>query len=170
MKFREFHPNIKIRLGETFVSRLVGSMIFPFMTLYLAYHFGAKLTGILLIINVFIGIACSFVGGYLADHYGRRNIMIVSECVRAVAFLIMALSNSPWFESPVLTFLMMTVNTICFGFGTPATQAMLIDVSTQNERKLMYTISYWASNFANAVGGILGAFLFNRIPKEVSLF
>ncbi|WP_254391733.1 hypothetical protein [Terribacillus sp. DMT04] len=75
MRFRDFHPNIKIRLIESFVSSLIGSMVMPFMTIYLAMHFGAKVAGILLLVNVFLGIGMSLLGGYFSDVFGRRKIM-----------------------------------------------------------------------------------------------
>jgi MFS transporter, DHA1 family, multidrug resistance protein B len=31
MRFKDFHKNIKIRIIETFMSRFIGSMIFPFI-------------------------------------------------------------------------------------------------------------------------------------------
>ena len=167
MRFRDFHKNIKIRIIESFLSSIIGSMVFPFMAIYLAAHFGAKVAGLLLLINVFIGIGLSFIGGYFADQFGRKKIMATAETLRLVAFLIMALSNSPWFELPTLTFLMMTVNSICWGLAGPADQAMLIDVSTPEQRNYMYSIGYWSSNLSIALGGILGAFLFKHYLFEL---
>ena len=169
MRFRDFHKNIKIRLIENFISRFIGSMIFPFMSIYLAVHFGAKVAGLLLLINVFIGIGINFLGGYFADQFGRKKVMLFAETLRFLAFLTMMICNSPWFESAAITFAMMTVNSICWGLAGPANQAMLIDVSTPPQRKLMYSISYWANNLSIAVGGILGAFLFKDYLFELFL-
>ncbi|WP_270180989.1 MDR family MFS transporter [Alkalihalobacillus sp. CinArs1] len=160
MRFRDFHKNIKIRIIESFISRFIGSMIFPFMSIYLAFHFGAKIAGMLLLINVFVGIGITFVGGYFGDQFGRKRIMLIAETLRFFAFTTMMVCNSPWFESPTITFAMMTVNSISWGLAGPANQAMLIDVSTPPQRKLMYSITYWANNLSIAIGGIIGAFLF----------
>ncbi|QHA90913.1 MFS transporter [Bacillus sp. N1-1] len=169
MRFKDFHKNIKIRLIENFISRFIGSMIFPFMSIYLAVHFGAKVAGLLLLVNVFIGIGINFLGGYFADQFGRKKVMLFAETLRFLAFLTMMICNSPWFESAAITFAMMTVNSICWGLAGPANQAMLIDVSTPPQRKLMYSISYWANNLSIAVGGILGAFLFKDYLFELFL-
>jgi MFS transporter, DHA1 family, multidrug resistance protein B len=169
MRFKDFHKNIKIRLIENFISRFIGSMIFPFMSIYLAVHFGAKVAGLLLLVNVFIGIGINFLGGYFADQFGRKKVMLFAETLRFLAFLTMMICNSPWFESASITFAMMTVNSICWGLAGPANQAMLIDVSTPPQRKLMYSISYWANNLSIAVGGILGAFLFKDYLFELFL-
>lgn len=167
MKFRDFHKNIKIRIIETFISRFISGMIFPFMTIYLVNHFGAKTAGLLLLVNVAAGITVSFIGGYFSDQFGRKRIMLWAEILRLAAFFTMMVSNSPWFESALLTFLMMTINSICWGLAGPANQAMLIDVSTPEQRKLIYSITYWANNLSIAIGGILGAVLFKHYLFEL---
>jgi MFS transporter, DHA1 family, multidrug resistance protein B len=167
LRFHDFHINIKIRIIESFLSRFVGNMIFPFMAIYLANFFGGKIAGLLLLINVFIGIGLTFIGGYIADQYGRKNVMLVAEVIRSMAFLTMMISNSPWFQSPLITFFMMTVNSICSGLAGPANQAMLIDVSSQEQRKSMYSIMYWANNLSIAIGGIVGAILFKSYLFEL---
>ncbi|MEC0302769.1 MDR family MFS transporter [Terribacillus saccharophilus] len=162
MRFRDFHPNIKIRLVESFVSSLIGSMVTPFMTIYLAMHFGAKVAGLLLLVNVFLGIGMSLLGGYFSDLFGRRKIMLLAETLRLVAFFMMMVSNSPWFESAEITYAMIMLNSICWGLAGPANDAMLIDVSTPDQRRLIYSIGYWASNLSIALGGIAGAFMFEN--------
>jgi MFS transporter, DHA1 family, multidrug resistance protein B len=160
MRFRDFHINIKIRIIEEFLSSSVTGMVFPFMAIYLAVHFSASITGLLLIINVIVGVIANFIGGYYSDLIGRKKLMVSGESLRLMAFLVMALSNSPWFDMPILTFLMMTVNSVTWGLAGPAGQAMLIDVSTPEQRKYMFSLTYWATNFSIALGGILGGFLF----------
>jgi MFS transporter, DHA1 family, multidrug resistance protein B len=160
MRFRDFHPNIKLRIIFGFFSEIIGSMIFPFMAIYFAVHFGAKLTGVLLIVNIVVGALVGFYGGYLSDLMGRKRLMVTAEVLRSVSLVIMTLANSPWFESPVLTFVMFLVGSICWGIEGPATDAMLIDVSKPAERKLMYAIMYWSANLSIAIGGAVGAFLF----------
>ncbi|AYC30080.1 MDR family MFS transporter [Paenisporosarcina cavernae] len=167
MRFRDFHPNIKLRIIFGFFSEIIGSMIFPFMAIYFTIHFGAKLTGILLIVNVIIGALVGFYGGYLSDKVGRKKLMVAAEGIRFVSLIVMTIANSPWFESPMITFLMFLVSSICWGIVGPATDAMLIDVSKPPERKLMYAIMYWSANLSIAIGGTIGAFLFESYLFEL---
>ncbi|WP_026693977.1 MDR family MFS transporter [Peribacillus kribbensis] len=167
MNIMSFHRTIKIRLAESFLSSFIGSMIFPFMAIYLSQYFGTKETGILLLINVCVGIAINFYGGYFSDQFGRKKIIVFAESLRFVSFFVIMLSNSPWFHSPVLTYIMMTFNSVCWGLAGPASQAMLMDVSRPEERKTMYSIMYWANNLSIALGGIMGGFLFKHYLFEL---
>ncbi|AIF67678.1 hypothetical protein GZ22_14215 [Terribacillus saccharophilus] len=166
MRFRDFHPNIKIRLVESFVSSLIGSMVTPFMTIYLAMHFGAKVAGLLLLVNVFLEIGMSLLGGYFSDLFGRRKIMLLAETLRLVAFFMMMVSNSPWFESAEITYAMIMLNSICWGLAGPANDAMLIDVSTPDQRRLIYFSNHiWVLFIMMAVLTIGEVF---RVPVEQS--
>lgn len=167
MKFMDLHKNIKIRISESFLSTFVSSMVFPLMAIYLANHFGIVIAGFLLMFNALVGIFMNFIGGYFADQYGRKKNILSAEIIRFIAFFTMMICNSPWFSSPVITFFMMVLNSVCWGLSGPANGAMLIDVSKQEQRKLMYTIMYWANNLAIAVGGILGAILFKEYLFEL---
>ena len=167
MGFKQFHRTIKIRIIESFLSTAISGMIFPFMAIYLSSHFGVKTAGLLLLINVFVGIAINFFGGYFSDSFGRKKLIVFAESLRFLAFLTMMICNSPWFTEPLITFFMMTVNSICWGLAGPANQAMLIDVSRPEERKSMYTIMYWANNLSIAFGGAIGGFMFREYFFEL---
>lgn len=162
MGFLQFHRTIKIRIIESSLSTAIGSMVFPFMAIYFSGYFSVNTTGLLLLINGFIGIAMNLYGGYFSDRFGRKKLIVVAELLRFLAFMTMMVFNSPWFHSPLITFLMFTIHTICSALIGPANQAMLIDVSKPDERKLMYTIMYWANNMSIALGGILGGLLFKE--------
>lgn len=167
MKFRDLHRNVKVRVVESFASNIVSNMIFPFMGIYFAEHYGAGRTGVLLVVNVLFTIIAGGFGGYFADRFGRKRMMLVAEPIRLLAFAVMALCNSSWFVSPMLTFGMLLVISICGGLSFPAVEAMLVDVSTPESRKLIFSIDYWSINASVLIGGILGGFLFKRFLFEL---
>lgn len=166
---KELHPNIRIRIYTSFLSRLVGSMIFPFMAIYFTREMNSTIAGILLTINVGIQFVASLYGGYLADHLGRKRMMVIGEWMKAIAFIGMIVANSPWGTFPWPTYLMLTIISISSGFITPAAEAMLIDVSTKETRSFMYSINYWAVNFSLMLGLIVGGFLFKTHFFELML-
>ena len=167
MRFRDFHPNIQIRIITSFLSRFVGTMIFPFMAIYFSVKLGQSIAGVLLIINILASVIVSFYGGYIADIVGRKKVMVISQIIQVFAFAVMAIANSSWLDSPWLTFWMMFVQSISSGLLNPAAEAMLIDVSTKENRRFMYSINYWANNLSIGLGSILGGFLFKSYRFEL---
>lgn len=158
--FRNLHRNLKVRIFEIFIVSILNNMLYPFLAIYFAQKFGAALAGIMMVFNILVGAIAGFYGGHLGDKIGRRKTMLISEQIRLFAFVIAILANSPWFEWPWVTFAVMTVNSICWGLAAPALEAMVIDVSTPENRKFVYTVQYWGVNVGMVVGSLLGGFLF----------
>ncbi|RNB84662.1 MFS transporter [Brevibacillus fluminis] len=160
MDFFQLHPNIRIRIVTSFLTRAVGTMIFPFMAIYFAEKLGKGLAGILLLVTIIAQILTSFYGGYLADRYGRKIVMVYAQVALVMSFAVMCLANSPLLDSAWLTFAMMLLQSICNGMINPAADAMLIDVSTKENRTFMYSISYWSTNLSIAIGALFGGLFF----------
>ncbi|CAG7607490.1 Na(+), Li(+), K(+)/H(+) antiporter [Paenibacillus solanacearum] len=171
MKWREFHPNVKIRLLEKFITDVIGGMVFPFMAIYSAERLGSGLTGALIMINVAVGFLAGFYGGYFADLAGRKKVIAFAELLRLAAIVTMALANIPGAISPFaaawITMAMMMMNSICSGLSDPASTAMLIDVTPPQHRRFIYGITYWTSNLSVALGGIVGGFFFSHYLFEI---
>jgi MFS transporter, DHA1 family, multidrug resistance protein B len=168
-RFRDYHINVKVRIAQIFLSDMVAGAIFPFLAIYFASFFGAKITGILLLINVIVGMIVGLYGGYYADRVGRKKLMVVAGVIRMAAFIVMALVNSPLHTSPEITFLMALLVFASFGLDGPAADAMIIDITKPKERKGVYALLYWSFNLAFAVGGILGALTFKNFLFELLL-
>ncbi len=146
---------------------MVSGAVIPFMAIYFSEHFGATLTGILLLLNVVIGLLVGLYGGYYSDQMGRKKLMVIAGLIRMVAFIVMAIANSPMLTSPMLTFVMVLIVGASFGLDGPAADAMLIDITKPSERKGVYSLMYWSFNLAFAVGGIVGALAFNHYLFEL---
>ncbi|MBD0382834.1 MDR family MFS transporter [Paenibacillus sedimenti] len=160
MEFFKLHPNIRIRIFTSFLNRSAGTMIFPFMAIYFSEKLGQGLAGILLLITLAAQVVMSVYGGYLSDLRGRKVIMVSSLGIQFIALSIMTLANSSLLDSAWLTFTMMLVQSACNGMMSPAADAMLIDVSTKEDRSFMYAIQYWSVNLSVAIGSVLGGLWF----------
>ncbi|MEI5991269.1 hypothetical protein A5881_002803 [Enterococcus termitis] len=158
--FKSLHPNIRARIFIQFLSKVVGSMIFPFMAIYFTNTLSSGIAGVLVTINVIVQFLAGIYGGHLTDIFGRRQLMIVGEWLKSAAYLGMFLVNSPVFNSVWLTFFMILVVSISQGIINPAADAMLIDVSTAENRTFMYSISYWANNLSILIGVMVGGWFF----------
>lgn len=167
--FKELHPNIRTRIYLSFLSKVVSSMIFPFMAIYFTEKINAETASILLIINIAVQFLANLYGGYLADLIGRKKIMVLGELIKVFAFTGMLISNSPYWTSPWLTFMMMLLVGISSGLTNPASDAMLIDVSTPKTRTYMYSINYWAVNLSIMIGSIIGGWFFRTHLFELIL-
>lgn len=150
--FRELHPNIRARILIQFLSKVIGSMIFPFMAIYFSMEINSSVAGFLLMINVLAQFLAGMYGGHLADIIGRKKLMVTGELLKVFAFLGMVLCNSPMFHSPWITFVMLLIIGVAQGLINPAGEAMLIDVSTPENRSFMYSVSYWANNLSIMIG------------------
>ncbi|MFF0830569.1 MDR family MFS transporter [Brevibacillus sp. NPDC003359] len=169
MSFSHLHPNIRIRIVTSFLTRLVGNMIFPFMAIYFSAKLGPAITGLLLVLAVCAQILMGFYGGYLADRWGRKKVMVYGQWIQCLGLFIMMAANSPWLDSALLTFAMMLVQNASNGMINPAADAMLIDVSTKENRTYMYGINYWSNNLSIALGSVVGGLLFATHRFELLL-
>ncbi|UTE73812.1 MFS transporter [Rossellomorea marisflavi] len=160
VKLKGIHPNVKFRLVMQFFGGLVSMAVMPFLAIYFAGKLGATITGIVLVVVILSGIAGGFLGGSLSDKLGRKKIMVYGELGLLVSYVFITLCNSPWFDLPYVTAFLFIFNMFFGGLFSPAAQAMIIDVTDSASRKTVFTISYWLANLANAIGGVVGAFLF----------
>lgn len=142
MRFRNLHRTVKLRLMIQFAGGLTSTMVMPFLAIYFSKMVGETLTGMMFVGVLLAGVAGGFLGGYYADKFGRKKIMIICESVSFFTYLLIALFNSPWIEAPYVTAVIFVFNVFFGGMFGPAAQAMLLDVSDSVSRKLIFTISF----------------------------
>ncbi|MCJ7623951.1 MAG: MFS transporter, partial [Anaerolineaceae bacterium] len=72
-----FPKSFRILVASTFIDRLGGSLIFPFLALYVTQKFNVGLTQVGLIIGMWSvsSLIGSMIGGALADRFGRKAIL-----------------------------------------------------------------------------------------------
>jgi MFS transporter, DHA1 family, multidrug resistance protein B len=79
-------------------------MFFPFMAIYFTESFGKDKAGLLLIVSQIFSVIISLMGGYCADTFGRKRMMVLSAYGQGAVFFFFALFSSPWFASLFLGF------------------------------------------------------------------
>ncbi len=160
MRIRDWDLNLKIRLFGEGANNLLFWMFFPFMAIYFSQSFGKEWAGILLVSTQFISVILGLAGGYCADHFGRKRMMVLSTYGQVLSFLVFALANSPWLHSPVLTFISFTVLGLCGNFYWPASHAMVADMVDEKHRNEIFAVFYTSINISVVLGPIIGGFLF----------
>ncbi len=161
--FQSLHPNLKIRLGLNFFQKLTQTAIFPFLTIYFVRQFGATETGPLIVLTMIASFITSLYGGLLSDRYGRKRVLFIGEMLRFVCFIGMAIAGSHVIDSATLLFIFFFFfSNLLSSAITPANEAILIDDSRPEQRKYLYTLSYWIMNGSIVIGSLIGGFFFEQ--------
>ena len=169
MRLRDWDYNLKIRLYGEALMNISYWMFFPFLTIYFADAFGKEKAGLFLVISQVFSVFANLMGGYCADRFGRKTMMVFSAFGQGLAFIIFAISNSPWMNLPILGFFCFSLAGVFGAFYWPASQAMIADVVDEKDRSSVFAIFYTSINIAVVIGPILGSIFYVSYPFEVLL-
>jgi len=136
-----------------------GSMIWPFMLIYVSGKLNLPLSTIatLISINAGTGLLSSAAAGALADKIGRKVVMNISLTMTGLAYLLLMGAE---------TYLQFALLMVMIGLSNPLYQvgadAMLADLIPSEKRTDAYSINRIANNAAFAIGPAVGGFLATR--------
>jgi MFS transporter, DHA1 family, multidrug resistance protein B len=167
MRLRDWDQNLKVRLFGEALMNITFWMFFPFLTIYFAESFGKGNAGFLLVLSQVFSVFANLMGGYTADRFGRKRMMVLSSFGQGIAFLIFAYAVSPWYTSPLLGFICFTLVGMFGSIYWPASQAMVADVVPEKDRSSVFAIFYTSINIAVVVGPILGAIFYVKYRFEL---
>ena len=143
-------------IGASFIDRLGGALIFPFLSLYITnrFHVGLTEVGLLLGVWSISGLAGSMVGGAMTDRFGRRFMLIFGLIFSAGTALLLGFAND------LDTFFwIMAFAGFLSDIGSPAQGAMVADLLPEKQRSEGFGILRVATNlavvFGPAIGGVL---------------
>ncbi|WP_088070151.1 MDR family MFS transporter [Gottfriedia luciferensis] len=168
MFWKDYPQNIRVRLVTSFFNRAVSSAVMPFMALFFAQEMNKVWAGIFLVLTVFISFFVNLIGGYLSDRYPRKSMLVVTSSISALMFLTMTISLLPEENIIWLFSFAYVVFIVSSSLGRPAMNAIIIDSTTPENRKLVYSIDYWLVNLSMAIGAALGGFLYSN--HQILLF
>ncbi|CAG9614310.1 Na(+), Li(+), K(+)/H(+) antiporter [Bacillus rhizoplanae] len=160
MILREWDSNLRIRLVGEWLFGLFFWMLLPFMAIYFAEELGKTMAGILLVLSQVLSVFANLVGGYLADTYGRKRMMVIAAFAQSAAFVLFAFANSPWLQSPILTFVAFSIIGIMGSLYYPASAAMVADLVSEEQQSKVFAVFYTMININVVLGPILGAYFF----------
>ncbi|MFC3958534.1 MFS transporter [Halovivax cerinus] len=154
---RGFDRGVWVVAIARFVNVLGSGMVYPFATLYFYREVGIPFTlvGTGLFANS-LGLATgTLVGGFLADRYGRRPVMVASMALAAPSLAAYALVTTA-VEFTVVA----AIAGLVLGLFAPASQAMVADLSTDAQRERAYALLKVASNAGFGSGFVLGGVIY----------
>jgi MFS family permease len=139
----------------TLINRL-GNFVVPMLTIYLikVRHVSVADAGSAVAMFGVGSIAASFVGGYLADHIGRKATLVMALFGSAIAMIALAVVRD-------LTAISVMIGVLAFinEQYRPAVQAIVADIVPRDHQVQAYGLLHWVINigfaFAIVVGGLI---------------
>ena len=140
----------------TFINRF-GSFVWPFLTIYLTRQ-GYSLTAASLAVSAFGAGALlgGIGGGWLADHFGRRNTIVFGTLGAASCVMLLYAAHS----LPAIVAASALIG-VCGGTYHPAAGALLADIVPPEQRIRAYSAFRLAANAGFACGTAAGGVLVN---------
>ena len=133
-----------------------GTMVVPFMTMYLTQHTGVSISKAGLVMSIFgVGaIVGALIGGRLTDKVGYYYIQIITLTGGGIMFIILGKVHS-YPAICVTTFFLALVNEAF----RPANSVAVAHYSIEENRTRSYSLNRLAINLGWALGGALGGIL-----------
>jgi predicted MFS family arabinose efflux permease len=136
-----------------------GTMVVPFMTLYLtqARHYSISKAG--LVMSIFgMGAVCGgFLGGKLTDKFGFYNIQLSALLCGGIMFIVLG-QVSDYTLICACTFILAVLNESF----RPANATAIAQYSHEGNRTRCYSLNRLSINLGWAAGGALGGFIASR--------
>ncbi|WP_135854754.1 MFS transporter [Halorussus salinus] len=154
---RGFDRAVFVVAAARFVNVLGSGIVYPFATLYFYGEVGIPFTlvGTGLFANSVATAGGTLVGGYLADRYGRKPVMVASMALSAPTLAAYALvTTAPAFVVAA------TAAGLATGLFAPASQAMIADLTPDADRDQAYALLKVASNAGFGSGFVVGGLLY----------
>jgi MFS family permease len=161
---RGFRRPVYAVAGGRLINVFGAGLVYPFATIHFHLEIGLALSivGVGLLANNVATATGTAVGGYLADRYGRRPVMVGSMALSALTLAAYALVTTGAGFVGVATAAGLTT-----GLYAPASQAMIADLTDPGERERGYGLLKVASNVGFGSGFVVGGVLYEFASTAV---
>lgn len=162
MKYLQQYMGLRRELYILFWGRVVtnmGALIWPMMTLILKNKLGytaSQIAGILFILGI-VQLPCILIGGKLADHFNKRNLIILCDMITVISYLICGFLPMSEKLIPILA-----LAAIFAHMEWPSYDALVADLSSGAERERAYSLNYLGVNLGLVLAPTIGGFLFAK--------
>lgn len=158
--YRKFSKDFWLLLSASFIDSLGGSLIFPFLSLFMTHKFNVGMTEVgtmYLVWGLTSGLIGNVLGGALADKFGRKTNMIFGLIASATSALLMVI-----IENIVLFYIAIAIVGIFQDIAGPARQAMIADLVPEELRGDAYGLFRIIYNLSVTIGPAIGGFMASR--------
>lgn len=145
-----------------FISRIInnlGCFVHPLLALILTEKIGLRteVAGIYITVLSVLSGPMMMVGGKLTDTIGRRKLILLGQGFGAIALIVCGLMKPTIFMVYVIM-----VSSLLYTMVAPAYDALLADLTDDNNRKVCYSLVYMGLNIGFAIGPMIGGMLFSN--------
>lgn len=146
-------------LSAVMLVNRMGTMVLPFMTLYMTEEMNVSIAKAGLVITIFgLGTICGgFLGGKLTDKVGFYYVQLLSLLIGGAVFILLGQMRSYWSICGV-AFVLSMVNEAF----RPANSAAIATYSKKTNRTRSLALNRLAINLGWAIGGAVGGFVAAR--------
>ena len=145
-----------------FLARIINSLggfVQPLLVLILTQKIGMDSgeAGFYITLLSVVSVPSMILGGKLADTFGRKFIIVVSQSLGGFTIIAGGFLE----PSMTLAYLLM-ISSLFFSLCSPAYDALLADLTTPENRKGAYSLTYMGWNLGFAVGPIIAGLLYKN--------
>jgi MFS family permease len=162
-RFRTYPRQFWLVAIGVLISSIGSSMIWPFQLIYASKVLSQPIATVATLISVssFVGMMVSFLGGSIADRFGRKPVMFAAIAAHGLAYLLMSRATTY-----IGLLIPMTMMGAAMPFHAIGSDAMMADLIPQDERNRAYSILRMVNNAGIAIGPGIGGFI---VTKSYSL-
>jgi MFS family permease len=155
-----YDRQVWILFAGTIINTIGGTMVMPFMSIYMYTQMGIPMTmvGLAFFIGTVMGAVASYVGGSVCDRYGRKKVFIAGLTMQVVSLLLISMAidsrASYW---PLVAVL--AIGQIIDGLYRPVPDIMIADLVEPGRRIGAYGLIRVGGNIGAVIGPVLGGAL-----------
>src|SRR6056297_2473460 len=137
----------------------IGNLVYPFLTFFLTQRLGynSAAAGTFIFFASVAYVPGSLLGGKLADHVGRKKILIGAQGLAGLMLIPCALLGT----SPIVPWLIIATH-FFGGAANPTHEAITADMTSGEQRKAAFSLLYLGHNIGFSVGPMVAGFLFTH--------
>ena len=162
MKLFKEYRGLRKEIYILFIGKMMtnmGAMIWPMLTLILNNKLGmnaSDIAGYFLLFSI-CSIPVTLIGGKLADHFNKKNLIIFCDCFSILAYISCGL-----LPLSMVSVWIMFFASLFQSAETPAYDALIADLSLPADRARAYSLGYLGSNLGLVLSPTIGGLLFEN--------
>jgi MFS family permease len=141
------------------VFNALGTFVRPLMALLLTdkLNYSKDYAGFIIMLAGILVTPAALIGGKLVDVLGRKKIILICNLLSAISLLMVV-----GFFDPVSFIVLALSASFWQAMAYPAISAVMADITTTDNRKAAFSLSYLGKNIGFAIGPLIAGFLYKE--------